>query len=184
MIQTPAFQLRAWKASDRPHFAALNADPLVMKFFPSTLSAHESDALAERIENHFRSHGWGFWALETADCPFVGFVGLSQLSWDPPFQCQVPCVEIAWRLARSHWSKGLAYQAASAVIHYGFTYLKLLQIISITAIINNRSIRLMNRLSMLRDEECFNHPRLDLSHPLCAHAIFRINNTESLRRPS
>jgi len=67
MIYRSAFHLRTWKASDKAHFAAISADPLVMEFFPSALSTHESDALADRIESHFRNFGWGLWALETAD---------------------------------------------------------------------------------------------------------------------
>ena len=176
MIETPIFRLRRWKAIDRIPFAALNADPLVMKFFPSTLSVDESNALADRIEDHFSNYGWGMWAMETTDNSFIGFVGLSHLSWDPPFQYQRPCVEIAWRLARSHWSRGLAHQAASRVIEYGFTKLNLHQIISVTTITNSRSIRLMDRLFMTRDAKNFNHPRLDSSHHLSEHILFRINN--------
>ena len=40
-------RLRAWREEDKPPFRALNADPRVMAFFPSTLSASQSDALIE-----------------------------------------------------------------------------------------------------------------------------------------
>ena len=49
-VKTERLLLRRWRLSDREPFAALNADPRVMKHFRSTLSRQESDALVERIE--------------------------------------------------------------------------------------------------------------------------------------
>jgi len=63
-LVTPRLRLRAWTDDDREPFAALNADARVMEFFPSVLSRHDSDALAERIAAHIDNHGWGLWAVE------------------------------------------------------------------------------------------------------------------------
>src|SRR5690606_16870268 len=52
-ITTPRLTLRPWCQADLAPFAALNADPRVMEFFPAGLSATESDALAARIVEHF-----------------------------------------------------------------------------------------------------------------------------------
>ena len=68
-FRTERLLLRRWRPADREPFAALNADPLVMKYFPNTLSRQESDALVERVEAIFEpktfaanllSHGFGF----------------------------------------------------------------------------------------------------------------------------
>src|SRR4051812_3628034 len=76
-IRTARLKLRAWHDGDLPAFAALNADPLVMAHFPSALTRRESDALAERIREHFSEHGFGLWAVEAPeDGSFAGFVGL------------------------------------------------------------------------------------------------------------
>ena len=56
--------LRAYRAEDRPAFAALNADPEGMRYFPAPLTRAESDALIERIHDHGARHGFSFWALE------------------------------------------------------------------------------------------------------------------------
>jgi len=45
IIQTPRLRLRPWRDEDKAPFRALNADPRVMQFFPSLLSAAESDAV-------------------------------------------------------------------------------------------------------------------------------------------
>ena len=53
-----------WRDGDREPFAALNADPVVMEHYPSTLTREESDAMVDRIEAKFAEHGWGLWAVE------------------------------------------------------------------------------------------------------------------------
>jgi RimJ/RimL family protein N-acetyltransferase len=55
----------------------LNADPLVMEFYPSTLTSAESDAFVDRIEAHFDKTGFGLWAVELVSSrEFAGYVGL------------------------------------------------------------------------------------------------------------
>jgi RimJ/RimL family protein N-acetyltransferase len=98
--------LRRWRPSDLEAFAALTADPEVAEHLPSTLSSKESEAMFGRIEEHFKKHGYGLWAVELpGQSPFIGFIGLAEVSFETSF---TPCVEIGWRLARSWWGRGLA----------------------------------------------------------------------------
>ena len=72
MIITARLQLRQWRKTDLPKFAALNADPEVMEFMTTTLSRSESDALAARIRDEIASSGWGVWAVEIlGGAPFI-----------------------------------------------------------------------------------------------------------------
>jgi RimJ/RimL family protein N-acetyltransferase len=99
-IQTPRLLLRRWLPTDRPAFAALNADARVVEYLPSVLTPAESDALVDRIELHFERHGFGLFALEVPGVvPFAGFVGLAVPSFKAHF---TSCVEIGWRLAPEH----------------------------------------------------------------------------------
>jgi len=52
-LRTDRLSLRRWLPGDLAPFAALNADPQVMEYFPAALSREESDALVSRIEAHF-----------------------------------------------------------------------------------------------------------------------------------
>ena len=63
-LRTERLVLRRWEDADRAPFAALNADPAVMEFFPARLTSDESDALIDRIEHHFDTAGFGLWAVE------------------------------------------------------------------------------------------------------------------------
>jgi RimJ/RimL family protein N-acetyltransferase len=170
-IRTERLLLRSWRQGDREPFAALNADPKVMAFFPAPLSRAESDALMERIQAGIETRGWGFWALEVpGQHPFIGFVGLSVPEGLP---CS-PYVEIGWRLARAHWGRGYASEAARAALRFGFERLGLPEIVAFTAEGNRRSRALMERIGMRRDEGGdFEHPRVPVGHPLRWHVLYR-----------
>src|SRR5579875_654321 len=97
-LRTERLLLRGWRDADLDPFAALNADPRTMRYFPAPLSRAESDALADRARRHLEAEGWGLWAVEAAGAAgFVGFVGLARPSFDEHF---APAVEVGWRLAR------------------------------------------------------------------------------------
>ena len=174
VYHTPRLTIRPWKDADRAPFAALNADTVVMEYFPAPLSRSESDSMIARIEADFARHGFGFWAVETRVSPtFIGLVGLSRPRFESSF---TPCVEIAWRLARESWGKGYATEAAAKVLEIGFTAFDLQEIVSFTVPQNRSSRRVMEKIGMLREPlEDFIHPNLNLEHPLSKHVLYRIS---------
>jgi RimJ/RimL family protein N-acetyltransferase len=94
---TARLALRGWRERDLEPFAALNADPRVMEYFPAPLTRVQSDAVARRAQELLVERGYGLWALEVVNGPpFIGFVGLARPSFEAHF---TPCVEIGWRLA-------------------------------------------------------------------------------------
>src|SRR5215470_17360821 len=143
-IRTERLVLRRWRDSDRAPFAALNADPRVMEFFPALLSRGESDAFVDRIEGHFGEHGFGLWAIEAPGlADFAGYVGLWTARFEAPF---TPAVEIGWRLAAEHWGRGFAPEGARAALRFGFEDAGLAEIVSFTVPANTRSRRVMEKL--------------------------------------
>jgi ribosomal-protein-alanine N-acetyltransferase len=165
--------LRRWRSSDLPAFALLNADPEVMAYFPAALTRADSDALVACNEAHFATHGFGLWALEVpGQVPFAGLVGLVV----PKFQAAfTPCVEIGWHLAREHWGKGYAVEAASVVLRAAFGPLGLCEVVSLTVPDNLRSRRVMDRLGMQHaPREDFDHPLLPPGHRLRRHLLYRL----------
>lgn len=169
--QTQRLQLRQWRAEDRAPFAALNADPNVMAYFPQTLDRAQSDALADGCEANIAERGWGLWAVELrATGAFIGFVGLNRPAASLPFS---PCVEVGWRLAKAYWGQGLATEAAQTALRVGFKQLALSEIVSFTAIANQRSIAVMEKLSMQRDAQPFEHPGLPADNDLRLHYLYR-----------
>ena len=118
VIRTERLVMRRWGEADREPFAALNADPEVMRYFPAPLDRAASDALVDRIEDLFQRQGFGLWALKVAGTgEFIGFTGLN------PMPAAVPGaggMEVGWRLARNAWHQGYASEAAAAAAVVAF----------------------------------------------------------------
>lgn len=176
-IETARLKLRDWLDADAEPYAALNADPRVMEFFPAALTRAESDAQMAAIRAYIAGHGYGLYAAEeTASGRFIGFVGLSPASFEAHF---TPAIEIGWRLARSAWGQGYATEAARAVVDHAFGPLRLEALVSFTAEWNQRSQRVMQKIGMTRDAaDDFLHPRLPADHKLSRHVLYRLRRTD------
>ena len=163
--------MRRWREADREPFAALNADPEVMRYFPAPLDRVASDALVDRIEDLFRQQGFGLWALEVAGTgEFIGFTGLN------PMPAGVPGaggMEVGWRLARGAWHQGYASEAAAAAAVVAFQGAGLTELWSMTAVLNEPSQAVMRRLGMTWHAD-FEHPRVEAGHPLRAHVLYHL----------
>ncbi len=181
-LQTNRLLLRRWRIEDRQSFAAMNADLRVMEHFPKLLTREESNAVVDRIEAHFREHGFGVWALEILGVtPFAGFVGLSHPRFEASF---TPCVEIGWRLAAEYWGQGYATEGAKAALNFGFLTLGLAEILSFTVPANVRSRRVMEKIGMTHEAaEDFDHPLLAPGHRLSRHVLYRIKRPATLGNP-
>jgi RimJ/RimL family protein N-acetyltransferase len=175
-VTTARLLLRHWTDDDLDAFAALNADPRVMEHFPKVLDRAESDATATRIRDHFVRHGFGLWAVEVPGVAlFVGFVGLCIPQFDAHF---MPCVEIGWRLAYQYWGHGYASEGARAALAQGFNELKLAEIVSMTAVGNQRSRDVMHRIGMTHSPmDDFDHPNLAAGDRLLRHVLYRLPRT-------
>jgi RimJ/RimL family protein N-acetyltransferase len=175
-FETARLRLRQWRESDREPFAAMNADPAVMEFFPSVLTRASSDASIDAWQSQFAAQGWSNWAAELiATGEFIGFIGLSVPRRVVPFS---PCVEIGWRLARAYWGRGLATEAARGALRIGFVRIGLDEIVSFTAAGNHRSRAVMERIGMHNAHEDFEHPGVPEGNPLRLHCLYRLRHSQ------
>lgn len=170
-LSTQRLVLRRWRAADAAPFAAMNADPLVMRYYPAPLDRAASDALIERIEATFDDRGYGLWALERCgDGEFIGYAGLWPMRDDVP---GAGGVEVGWRLAARHWGRGYATEAAREAVRVAFTMLGLAELWSITAVTNTQSQAVMRRLGM-RWYADFEHPALPPGDALRPHVCYHL----------
>ncbi len=139
--------LRQWRDADLEPYAAMNADPEVMRYFPALWNREQSEGSLNRQRAFIAERGWGLWAVDV-DGSFAGFTGLANPTFEAPF---MPCVEVGWRLRREYWGRGIAFRAALLALDYGFSVLRLQEIVSFTAAVNVRSRRLMERLGFVHD---------------------------------
>ena len=152
-IQTERLLLRQWKKDDLVEFSRLNADPEVMKYYPSTLTTEESHRLAKKIEALIVKRGWGFWAVELLETgSFIGFVGLHEPEYTLPV---TPCVEVGWRLAKEFWGKGYATESGKAAVNYAFNTLGLTKFYATTEIGNQASHRALLKIGLTYVEDFY-----------------------------
>jgi RimJ/RimL family protein N-acetyltransferase len=180
-VLTPRLRLRQWVDTDLEPFAALNADPQVMAFFPSVLERAHSDAMAAHCRDEIEARGWGFWAVELRSTgEFIGFAGLQEPLLPMPFD---PAVEVGWCLARAHWGHGYATEAATHALSVGFDWLGLERVVSFTTLGNERSVAVMRRLGMTPLMARFEHPALPVDSPLRPHCLYGLDRQAWDRRP-
>lgn len=179
MLTTDRLILRNWRSNDLGPFANLNADPEVMRYFPSCLSREETGMLIERIQGHIQTNDFGFWAVELrATGALIGMIGLSKVNEKLPF---APGIEVGWRLSRDVWGQGLATEGVRACLAYAFSALKADEVVSFTTVRNAPSRRVMEKLLMRHDvANDFDHPLLPDNSPLKKHVLYRISSMGGL----
>ncbi|GAA4296758.1 GNAT family N-acetyltransferase [Aestuariibaculum suncheonense] len=148
---------RNWMTSDLNEFAKMNADKEVMKHFPKTLTTNETSAFIERLQNHFITHGFNYFAVEILETgEFIGFIGLANKIFESNF---TPAVDIGWRLKKSAWGRGYATEGAKRCLKFAFDDLDLDRIIATCTKQNVNSEQVMKKIGMKKIAE-FKHPEL------------------------
>ncbi len=171
-LETARLTLRPWRDSDLEPWIAMGADPGVMEFFPSPYDREQASALAGRMRERLTEDGYGWWIVDVkGGAAFAGIVCLQNVPFEAPF---TPALEIGWRLTRPHWGHGFATEGARAALAFAFDRLGAAEVVAMTAAINVRSRRVMERLGMTHDpRDDFEHPRIEPGHRLRSHVLYR-----------
>jgi RimJ/RimL family protein N-acetyltransferase len=181
-LLTERLRLRNWRDDDLDAFVEMSQDREVMECFPSLFTCEQAESALVRNAKFIAEKGYGFWALEVlGGAPFVGFCGIKDVLFEAPF---TPAVEVGWRLARAHWGKGYATEAARASLEFGFGTLALDEIVAFLLPANRRSAAVCERLGMRRDPSGdFDHPLIPTGtisvggHPQQRHILYRLSRT-------
>jgi ribosomal-protein-alanine N-acetyltransferase len=128
VMETDRLALRHLTLDDLDALAAIQSDPEVMRFFPSGARSREETLRdLERCMALQAEHGFSLWAaIDRSDRTLIGRCGLLPQSLQGHEE-----VEIAYLIARSHWGRGLATEAALAIRDHGFGHLGLDRLVSI-----------------------------------------------------
>ncbi len=170
-LVTERLILRSWRDEDRAPFAAMNADPEVMRYFPATLSREELDTLVDRLIEAEKTFGMTFFATEEqVTGRFIGLIGMRP---SPEFLPTTPDVEIGWRIASDMWGRGLATEGARALLRVGFEDLGIGRIVAFTSRANAPSRRVMEKIGLKRETEGdFDHPKIAEGDPLQRQVLY------------
>jgi RimJ/RimL family protein N-acetyltransferase len=146
-METPRLRLRRLLPSDEADLIALDNDPEVMRYVGSPPGVKSPEETAERVTRRLRESdagGLGFWRIESrADSVFYGVGGLIRMPDGDD-------VEVAYRLARAAWGRGVATEAAGALIGHAFGAVGLTRVVAVTYPDNVASQRVLDKLRFER----------------------------------
>lgn len=158
-LATERLRLRRFTEDDVENMLRMVGDPEVMRHYPAVLDRDRARQWLDRILVSYERRGYSFFAVERLeDGAFVGQVGL--LHWDDVDGRAD--IEVAYMLAREHWGRGYAAEAARACRDWAFEHLGADRVVSFIAVDNAPSIAVAQRNGMTclkrLDENRFNMP--------------------------
>ena len=146
ILETPRLLLRRPRIQDLDDLWALYLDPDVTKYIPDAPKTREEarQELEWFIDGHPRHPELGLWATVLKENGrFIGRCGLLPWLIDGHEE-----VELAYAIAREYWGRGLASEAAAAILTYGWERLGLSRLICLIEPGNVASQKVAEKLGM------------------------------------
>ena len=174
-LETSRLILRPWQDRDRAPFAAINANAEVRQYYyPSLLTAAETDELIDEANEQLTQEGFGFLAVERkADGALIGGAGLSRPGPEVPGNFRL---EIGWILGRTYWRQGYATEVSHCWLDFAWQQLEAECLIGYTSSINLPSRQAMEKIGMVRVEDGdFDDVTVPPGHILRPHVLYRID---------
>jgi len=144
LIQTERLILRPATTADVPSFHELCVEAAVRRYLfdDRSISAAEAAALLEASARAFAVHRYGLWLLfQKGSTELAGFAGLLEGD-DAP--------SLVFAVHPRNWRKGIATEAALAVLRYAQSALELERVVADVDEPNAGSVRILEKLGMRR----------------------------------
>jgi RimJ/RimL family protein N-acetyltransferase len=144
-LHTDRLLLRPFRPEDEEALFHLWNDPQVRRYLFDDQTVPR-EVVREQIalsQQDFRERGFGEFALSLKERPgeLIGFSGLRRIDGGQE-------VEVLYGLLPGFWGRGLATEAAAAVLRFGFEQAGLEEILAGADFANAASVRCMERLGM------------------------------------
>ncbi|HYE79881.1 MAG TPA: GNAT family N-acetyltransferase [bacterium] len=146
ILETDRLLLRQLTWDDLDPLAEAYADPETMRYIGAgeVRSREETAASLERMVAGYAQWGYGLWAtIYKPEGIWVGRCGI--IRWEIEGQEEL---EVGYLIARPHWGRGLATEAARAIRDWGLRELRRERLISLIYPDNRRSIAVAEKIGM------------------------------------
>lgn len=145
VVETERLTLRRLETGDAEFILALLNDPSFLRFIGDKGVRTVDDARDYILNGPVASYerfGFGLYLTERKDDGVpIGICGLLKRE-------ALKDVDVGFAFLPQFWSKGYAFESASAVMAYGRNVLGLTRIVAITSPDNEASVRLLSKLGM------------------------------------
>lgn len=145
-LATGRMALRRITPGDAPLLLGLDADPDVVRHITGGRPSEpaEVDRRIRAYQDWYRSHpDRGYWIAEEADGAFIGWFHLRHPRGGDPAE-----PELGYRLARSHWGRGLATEGSRALVAAAFADPSVRRVLARTTAANTASRRVLEKIGM------------------------------------
>jgi RimJ/RimL family protein N-acetyltransferase len=148
-LETKRLHYRMLRPDDLDALLSMVSDPEVMKFLGTeagaVVSREETEVIIEKMIDFWTQHGFGRWGVvDKEDGSLIGLCGFRLLDNTP---------ELFYLFAKPVWGKGLATEAARAILGFGFKELGFDRIVAATRHGNTASIKVLTKIGMKYERE-------------------------------
>jgi RimJ/RimL family protein N-acetyltransferase len=166
VLETARLRLREMDSADLDFLAALLGDAEVMRHYPKVYSRDEAQGWLDRQQARYARDGHGLWlAVSKESGEPVGQVGVLEQDLGDVME-----TEVGYLVARAHWRRGLASEAASACRDYAFAQLARHHVISLIRPANLSSQGVARKIGM--------EPERTIEWRGLEHVVFGIRRPE------
>jgi ribosomal-protein-alanine N-acetyltransferase len=148
VLETDRLVLREFEPDDAAFVVRLLNDPGWLRFIGDRQVRDEAaarDWIERRLVTAYRQHGFGLWAMQRrADGALAGMCGLVRRDG-------LPEIDLGYALLPAFRGKGLVREAGAACLVHAALALGKRRVLAITDPDNERSIRVLAALGMVRD---------------------------------
>ena len=146
-LETERLIIRNWRANDWRLIRPMSLDPEVMRYIGHSQPWSEEETrqfVANRMSD-LKRYGWTMWPLVLKESgAFVGYCGFLRRMYGE-YEGEI---EIGYALTKDAWGKGIAPEAGTRILRYGFETLGFQRVIASARPENARSIRVMEKMGM------------------------------------
>lgn len=143
ILETNRLILRNWTHGDAADLFEICRDDEVMKYVgtgKAYKTLQEAEDFLSWAGSYQKENGFCRWAVvEKSSGEIVGSCGFAR-----PHGTEE--IELGYLLARKHWGRGFATEAAGACLHFGFDKLNLREIIALTDLENTVSQQVLEKI--------------------------------------
>lgn len=154
-METRRLRLRHFTPKDVDELFRIYSDPELFKYMMNEVSQdkfvlwEQTRTIVDTLIENWQKHRFGVWAVVyKKNQKLIGHCGFKFLE-------NTRDVQIGYLLLKSYWGKGLATEAASVALKYGFENTDLERVVAIAKHDNIASRRVMEKLGMKYEKDAY-----------------------------
>ncbi|WP_167568784.1 GNAT family N-acetyltransferase [Brevibacillus migulae] len=158
MLETERLYLKSYKKEDLDSVLPILSDPHTMSFWPAPFTREQAEAWVDKQVMMNKQIGFGrFVVIEKKTNQIIGDCGIMRAFINGKEEN-----DLGYIIDAKKWRQGYGYEAAKASLDYAIHQLGLSRICANMAYNHSASIRLAEKLGMIKEEEYRNERNRNL----------------------